>query len=803
MSAAEIVNPSIGPPDDAGLIDFASSSRGSPVPPTEDYTSPSRLSTSPSRASSVSPDNVVLAPYNLKPFRKGWAKGARADFLDEAYHGFQAARTRGSHAVSDYIISTVNAYCERFTWWLDGPKMPTDDDLAKDDDSLPPALLAQKAARLKRLTIGIKNYLDRLAQRAAPITLMTPKQIEKDPIASLIATIGGAKIGQRRARTGYQLWSMNHFKTSVKDVVDNTVSRTGIDRQKDRIGVVQSQTVAAYEALPAQERMKWEDESRREQEELKQRKKDSKWMPQQLSAEEAQIALDKLPHSLIALFDGLRALFGWNFDVFYSGPDPRANGQITTLSVHSGVDRSPIPRDFPTAGGAEGLARRRLVEAAIGDFALRCFSTADRQAACLPNQTLNQAAPAFMAWRPSSWEGAMQVMLASLETQPNKRKPVVDSQSGSRKKASAPTTAGNNDNTQPSQTKKARRQRTRSSRQTSGKSSKSDNEQNSDCDSDNDAQVLDLGDDDEFVSKEAAHPTTGPADAPSGPSQATMPLPSPAELVLPPFPGSADIEMADLLSVADTDTPIDPVLLAPTRALSPLEDTVAPIRRSTRKAADKSTVPSAPTAVEEVTVKTRASRQKLPPAAKAINFGKGPVGVPDYISNAQKLFAELTDEQEWEDCVEIYMAYERTRGYARAMLAAGRRPQSLVRYVKAARTIPQDRILPLLWPETAKETQEVFWGWWRWLQPEWRDIDVDDEKGNAICRAVAPSTRSPAPCDADWSGLDASGVNGLLNVMTYMYFWGRQIQGDQKGRGQWVEALEDVRWVLETLRGEI
>ncbi|KIY61128.1 hypothetical protein CYLTODRAFT_447821 [Cylindrobasidium torrendii FP15055 ss-10] len=418
---------------DVGLINLTPTTR----PPSENGPS-SRASRSPSRSLE---DDTTTASADIRPFRKGWAKGERANFLDEAYHGYQAARTRGTHSVADYMTSTVNGYCARFTWWLDPPKMPSEEDLDMDDDSIPSFLLAQKAARIRRISVGIRNYLDRLSQRSAPITLMTSKQIEKDPVASLIANIGGAKVGQRRTRTAYQLWSMSNFKTALKGEVDNTVSLAGIDPQKDRIGVVQSQTQAAYDALPAHERQKYEDDSRREQEELKQRKKDNKWMPQQLSPAETLLALDKLPHSLIALFDGLRALTGWNFHVYYSGPDPRAGGQIATLSLHSGVDRSPVPADFPTAGGTEGLARRRLVEAAIGDYALRCFSTADRRAACLPDVALNQAAPSFLAWRPPSWEGALQLVKSSttlVDTQSSKRKKSSDSQQGPRKKTSPP-----------------------------------------------------------------------------------------------------------------------------------------------------------------------------------------------------------------------------------------------------------------------------------------------------------------------------------------------------------------------------
>lgn len=67
-------------------------------------------------------DNFHSATWPaLKPFRKGWAKGECTQFLDESYHGYQGARARGGHSVTDYLTTVVNAYCARFTWWLDPP----------------------------------------------------------------------------------------------------------------------------------------------------------------------------------------------------------------------------------------------------------------------------------------------------------------------------------------------------------------------------------------------------------------------------------------------------------------------------------------------------------------------------------------------------------------------------------------------------------------------------------------------------------------------------------------------------------
>ncbi|KIY61803.1 hypothetical protein CYLTODRAFT_328173, partial [Cylindrobasidium torrendii FP15055 ss-10] len=95
-----------------------------------------------------------------------------------------------------------------------------------------------------------------------------------------------------------------------------------------------------------------------------------------------------------------------------------------------------------------------------------------------------------------------------------------------------------------------------------------------------------------------------------------------------------------------------------------------------------------------------------------------------------------------------------------------------------------------------KTSQQIFWQWWRWLQPEWRGVTVDKKNGDPNSEPLDSSSRDVLPDDATWQGLDASGVNGFMNVMLYLYFWGRQVKLENKGRKQWLDAIDDVQWVL-------
>ena len=61
--------------------------------------------------------------------------------------------------------------------------------------------------------------------------------------------------------------------------------------------------------------------------------------------------------------------------------------------------------------------------------------------------------------------------------------------------------------------------------------------------------------------------------------------------------------------------------------------------------------------------------------------------------------------------------------------------------------------------------------------------------------------------EGDWDGLIAPGVNGMLGVITCLYWWGKTVQGLKDvgvvKRGgnveEWTEAFLDVIWVLKSL----
>ncbi|KAJ7173287.1 hypothetical protein C8R46DRAFT_892581 [Mycena filopes] len=76
--------------------------------------------------------------------------------------------------------------------------------------------------------------------------------------------------------------------------------------------------------------------------------------------------------------------------------------------------------------------------------------------------------------------------------------------------------------------------------------------------------------------------------------------------------------------------------------------------------------------------------------------------------------------------------------------------------------------------------------WWDSLQPGWRKKDAG---GEWLAEAYGEG-------GAEWGKLYQWGVNGTLNVVASLYFWGCAIR-EQESDGKWESAMIDVTWMME------
>ncbi|KAF7367915.1 hypothetical protein MSAN_00856400 [Mycena sanguinolenta] len=79
--------------------------------------------------------------------------------------------------------------------------------------------------------------------------------------------------------------------------------------------------------------------------------------------------------------------------------------------------------------------------------------------------------------------------------------------------------------------------------------------------------------------------------------------------------------------------------------------------------------------------------------------------------------------------------------------------------------------------------EKEWWGWWKWLNPEWR------VRGEGLIQEG----------DGEWDVLkSAPGVNGFLNIMMCLKWWYGVMETPSDS---WKEAVADVKWALGRMVG--
>ena len=86
--------------------------------------------------------------------------------------------------------------------------------------------------------------------------------------------------------------------------------------------------------------------------------------------------------------------------------------------------------------------------------------------------------------------------------------------------------------------------------------------------------------------------------------------------------------------------------------------------------------------------------------------------------------------------------------------------------------------------------------WWKAMQPDWRRNDDKDKDTTTLAR-TAPDD------DAGWSTskLHRSGPVGFHLIIMALAWWGKVVKWDKdkKDGRKFLEAVEDVQWVLKEL----
>ncbi|KAJ6480747.1 hypothetical protein C8R47DRAFT_1218593 [Mycena vitilis] len=149
---------------------------------------------------------------------------------------------------------------------------------------------------------------------------------------------------------------------------------------------------------------------------------------------------------------------------------------------------------------------------------------------------------------------------------------------------------------------------------------------------------------------------------------------------------------------------------------------------------------------------------------------------PKWAQNARAtlLNADFSSEQSWIEAIVAWWALEASTKFAspvRGFPAEGR-PGEIQMWIKYARgTKPEIKNIG--------EFVEKVQNWWKKINPAWR------LKDGRLTKAT----------EGSWAEMRKPGPNGFLGVLACLKWW-REEKGSTR---EWVDALEDVTWVLRTL----
>ncbi|KAF8872555.1 hypothetical protein CPB85DRAFT_1171838, partial [Mucidula mucida] len=135
----------------------------------------------------------------------------------------------------------------------------------------------------------------------------------------------------------------------------------------------------------------------------------------------------------------------------------------------------------------------------------------------------------------------------------------------------------------------------------------------------------------------------------------------------------------------------------------------------------------------------------------------------------------------WQRLVDRFTLLEEENDFEkRGELAGDSRPAMLSKWIQYGR-LTQSKTMPTtLDASNLAAFKCAYRTWYNGLQPNWREKEGEDWK--------------------HWGLLDIRGVNGMLSVVTCLYWWGMVVSEQaQSDFDKWERAAEDVSWVMEKM----
>ncbi|KAJ7061108.1 hypothetical protein C8F01DRAFT_1252747 [Mycena amicta] len=763
-----------------------------------------------------------LKPVDELQSNKGWARGGREALLEKHIAPFKRARALGKREGDDYLVQVINEYSYVFPWnlaertepevvrpWT--PTTPPDSDEGLTDEER-----TQKGAWIKMVTKRIHVWL--VYRGSQPSKKRRPPAAEGEPIDSssgssakvdlsdpftiLMFELAGMK-PPSRATPGLQQFMHEEYESVIEPKVRRRWQVAPAKDKRDKHGkkVVQptlefGTSVARdlWKEMSEEEKQPYRDHAAADAKLAKEAFAEAKRDWPRTDPASRQLAINNVEFILKRIMTKISEMTGLHILVALGGPIPIHRGDIQIMDFAFGDNLAPSPVTFPEWDPEhfEEHFREKMKR-----YLATAYTAADRAAASLPEEECI---------------GAQRTTPAKDDLPSDDLPPPPLDDSGLLSMPELPGAAGSTS--------------TSSSRPTASSSAHPSAASSSTASSSARPSAASSSRSKPIPTRESQPKTTN--DAPSAgkkapkaaiqPKKNTKPArqktaAKPATQKRPTARQKAKARVAEDTSESGEDSDRWRGSRSPSPAPAP-----EPVRRSLRRKGPAGSGDEDDEEEEDGIVGTQkkrkrgvepekdgasAKKQKGPsqresdvvagPAATAAvpyEFAAQPLEFPidagDWLD--EDLWKEVTEKTMGEKFrrmlelwVELEQAYKWQAGTT--FFPAIRRPKQVTAWIQNARvggtgvtTVGNESLYGRQW-----------WAWWNKTQPGWREIENDCPKREE---------RNGRP----WGAMVAPGKNGILSVLASLYWWGGSLRRVGSATQSWMDALEDVTWVLEGLK---
>ncbi|KAJ7144888.1 hypothetical protein C8R43DRAFT_1130311 [Mycena crocata] len=294
-------------------------------------------------------------PRSQRQNLRMWAEGSREEVLRPHLEQYSVARDSGWIAERAYLQKVCNEFHARVDWRTPDTEEPVlrpfDPSAAIEPEILTDDEEDEQRARMEVLNRRIRRwFIYRIRRRRRQVAGLDPR---KDPYAVILAKLSGLA-PPPKARQAYQQYMAKSYAEKIAPVVaerwaeahENNDAET-VGRKEPKAGYRASIARKLYAALPADEKETIAGRAKVEAASAKAAYEKALKDPPPNTPAERQRCIDALPDFMAPILRGIKEYTGLKSVFIAGGPMPKFSGELRTVHVAYGRNRTAARDHFP------------------------------------------------------------------------------------------------------------------------------------------------------------------------------------------------------------------------------------------------------------------------------------------------------------------------------------------------------------------------------------------------------------------------------------------------------------------------